>query len=109
MNKKNFTKKLKKIFSTEGVDSTKMELSPFRNWRNVVIFFFAGVAASVAFNGYLFLNVNEGDFFGKTESKVEPLRFNTEKLMAVLEAFKQKEAVFEELKKNASPVVDPSL
>lgn len=109
MNKKDLTKKLKKMFSTEGTDPTKMEIAPFRNWRNVVIFFFAGVVVSVVFGAYLLKNVNEGDFFGKVESRPEVVQFDTKKLMLVLDSFKKKEALFEELKKNATPVVDPSL
>lgn len=87
----------------------KIEVTPYRDWRIVAFAFFAGIFASFGFNTYLFMGINEDNFFGKTIKGEEGIRFDKEKLSAVLELFKEKETAFEALKQAPASLVDPSL
>lgn len=106
--KKNLDVRIKKMFSTKGSDPAKIEITPYRDWRIVVIIFLAGIAVSLGLNVYLFMGINEDDFFGGTIKKEEVATFNKEKLLTVLNGFKNKEEVSEALKKTATPAIDPS-
>lgn len=104
-----FEQKLKGIFLSKGHDREKLAVTPYRDWRFVVIAFFIAIIGSLGLNAYLFMGVNEEDFFGASFKKAEVLNFNKEKLSAVLRTFEEKETAFEALKKSAIVLVDPSL
>lgn len=107
--KKSLGGKIKKMFTTKGSDATKIEITPYRDWRVVVLVFFIGILTSFGFNAYLFMGVNEDSFFGGTMKKDEVVTFNKEKLLGVLDTFQKKEEKSEALKKVPTPIVDPSL
>ena len=107
--KKKLDQKIKKMFATKGNDPTKIEITPYRDWRIVVIIFLWGIFVSLGLNVYLFMRINEEDFFGASVKKEEIITFNTEKLLTVLEGFKKKEEISEALKKAPTPIIDPSL
>ncbi len=106
--KKNLDTRIKKMFSTKGSDPTKIEITPYRDWSIVVVIFLSGIFISLGFNVYLFMGINEDDFFGNTVKKEEVAIFNKEKLLTVLDGFKKKEEVSEALRKVATPTIDPS-
>lgn len=106
--KKNLDARIKKMFATKGSDPAKIEITPYRDWRIVVVVFLCGILISFGFNVYLFMGINEDNFFGTTIKKEEVVIFNKEKLLIVLEGFKKKEEVSEALKKVATPTIDPS-
>ena len=97
------------MFATKGSDSLKIEITPYRDWRVVIIIFFLGIGTSLGFNAYLFIGVNEDNFFGGAIKKEEVVTFNKEKLLTVLETFEKKQEKSEALKKEPTLIVDPSL
>lgn len=109
MFKKDWFKEFKKLFSSKGSDPTKMEVTPFRDWRIVVVSFFAGLAVSLGFNIYMSIEINRDTFFTTAPVASEGAVFNKEGLTKVLTGLAEREAIFEKTKKEGTPVVDPSL
>jgi hypothetical protein len=107
--KNNLKQRLKRFFATKGSDSQKISITPYRDWRIIVIVFFIGIVVSLGLNVYLFMGVNEDNFFGTTVKREEILKFDKEKLSVVVESFTKKEAAFETLKKSVILLIDPSL
>lgn len=106
---KNWQQAVKNIFKSSVEDMEKMEITPYRDWRIVVVVFFAGLIASLAFNTYVFMGVNQDNFFGDTAIQDEVVGLHQEKLSVVLKEFNMKKAAFETLTKESVSVVDPSL
>ncbi len=109
MFKKDWIKKLKGLSSSKGVDPTKMEIAPFRDWRIVAMSFFAGLVVSLGFNIYMSIEINRDGFFTAASKSGEEVSFNKEGLSKVLAGFAEKEALFEKTKNEGVSVVDPSL
>ena len=109
MLKKDWLKELKKLFSSKGTDPMKMEVTPFRDWRIVVVSFFVGLAVSLGFNIYMSIEINRDTFFTAIPAASESVALNKDGLMKVLAGLAEKEAVFEKTKKEGVVVVDPSL
>lgn len=106
---KDWTKKIKKLFSSKGSDPMKMEFTPYRDWRIVAMSFFAGLVVSLGFNIYMSIEINRDNFFTATAKSGEEVTLNKEGLEKVLADFAGKEATFEKVKTEGVSVVDPSL
>lgn len=109
MLKKDWVKKFKKLFSSKGSDPMRMEVAPYRDWRIVVMSFFAGLVVSLGFNIYMSIEINRDSFFTATPKSGEEVALNKEGLEKVLAGFAEKEATFEKVKTEGVSVVDPSL
>lgn len=109
MPKKDWTKQAKKLFSSKGVDPLKMEITPYRDWRIVVIAFFVGLVVSFGFNIYMSVRINSDSFFATSQKKDEGVTLNKSGLTKVVEEFAAKEEVFNKVKTEGIVVVDPSL
>lgn len=109
MFKKDRIKEFKKLFSSKGSDPTKMEFTPYRDWRIVAMSFFAGLVASLGFNIYMSIEINRDSFFTATPKSEEEVALNKEGLEKVLADFAEKEATFEKAKTEGVAVADPSL
>lgn len=108
MPKKDLLKVLKKFFSSKGSDPTKMETTPFRDWRIVVVTFFIGLVLSIGFNVYMSVEINQDSFFTTTTKGGEVAALNKSGLTKVLAGFAEKEALFEKARTEKNSVVDPS-
>lgn len=109
MDLKNLKKELQKLATSKGSDPSKTEITPYRDWRIVVIGFFVGIAASFGFNIYMSIEINRDSFFSGAPTPTQGTLFNREGLARVLNNLSQKEAVFERVKIEGVHVVDPSL
>ncbi|KKU80274.1 MAG: hypothetical protein UY07_C0048G0006 [Parcubacteria group bacterium GW2011_GWA1_47_8] len=97
------------MFEFRGEDPEKMEITPYRDWRMVVAVFFVGLIASLVFNMYIFVGVNQDNFFRTVSKQEEVVGLNQGKLLTVLEVLNAKKTAFETLTKGSVSVVDPSL
>lgn len=109
MLKKDWLKELKKLSSSKGADPMKMEITPFRDWRIVVITFFVGLVIATGFNAYMSIAINHDNFFITAPKSSETVIFNKDGLAKVLEWFTVKEVLFEKARTEKSSVVDPSM
>lgn len=109
MFKKDWSKGVKKLFSSKGFDPMKMEIAPFRDWRIIVVTFFAGLVISLGFNIYLSIEVNRDNFFTATTVADEGIIFKKDDLAKVLAGLAEKEALFEKVRTEGVSVVDPSI
>ena len=109
MLKKDWNKEFKKLFASKGSDPLKAEPTPYRDWRIIVLSFFAGLMVSLGFNIYMSIEINRDSFFTTTPKVEQGVVFNSEGLTTVLGALAAKEAAFEKLRTEGVSVVDPSL
>lgn len=109
MLKKDWSKRIKKIFSSKGVDALKMEISPYRDWRILVSTFFVGIVASFGFNVYMSIKIDSDNFFATTPKGNSGVTLNEEGLKKILVELDEKRAVFEKAKNEGVAIVDPSL
>lgn len=108
MFKKDWVKELKRLSVSKGSDHTKMEITPFRDWRIIVTLFFVGLLVSIGFNFYMSIEINRDSFFTTAPKSGEVVVFNKDGLSKVLAALAEKEALFEKARTEKSTVVDPS-
>lgn len=91
-------------------DKDKIEVSPLRDWYIVTILFGTGFIFSVWYHTYLFMNINEDNFFATTVAVTsEPVSFNGEKITKTILFFGTQDAEFERLKAANVTIADPSL
>lgn len=109
MVKKDWNKEFKKLTASKGVDPSKKEPTPYRDWRLLVMGFFLTLVLSVGFNIYMSIEINRDSFFTTTPKVEEGVSFNSEGLIVVLEDLASKEAAFEKIRTEGVSVVDPSL
>lgn len=109
MPKKDWTAELKKLTYSKGVDKLKMEITPYRDWRVVVIIFFIALVGSFAFNIYMSIEINRDSFFATAPKTTGVIKFNEEGLAKVIKILDEKEALFEKAKTEGVTIVDPSL
>lgn len=109
MQKKDWKSEFKKLTYSKGVDKIKMEITPYRDWRIVVVVFFVVLASSVWFNMYVFIEINRDTFFSATPKSAGVVKFNEEGLAKVIDGLDEKEAIFEKAKNEGVVIVDPSL
>lgn len=106
---KNLEVELKKLTYSKGVDVLKMEITPYRDWRMVVIVFFVGLIASFAFNVYMSIEINRDSFFTTGSKNTGGVKFNEEGLAKVVQGLDEKQAIFEKARTEGVGMVDPSL
>lgn len=109
MPKKDWKAEFKKLTASKGVDALKMEITPYRDWRIVMIVFFIGLVASLGFNVYMSIGISSDSFF-TTELKASGvLKFDEERLAKVIAGLDEKQALFEKARTGGVAVVDPSI
>ena len=109
MLKKNWNKEIKKITASKGVDPYKLEITPFRDWKILIAYSFAGLIISLGYNIYMSFQINRESFFA-VENKTEGgAVFNSVALSEVLKNIADKESNYERIKTEGLPVFDPSL
>lgn len=109
MLKKDWNKEIKKLTTSKGSDPFKVELTPYRDWRLLVMGFFVALILSVGFNIYMSIEINRDSFFTTIPKSEQGVVFKSDGLATVLEALAIKEAAFEKLRTEEVFVVDPSL
>lgn len=109
MLKNDWSKKLKKMFSNKGADPLKIEITPYRDWMVLVIIFFVGLIASFGFNIFMSVKINSDNFFTVAPVSEGSASLNKNGLAKILAEFTEKEKLFEKIRTEGVPVVDPSL
>lgn len=109
MPKKDWKAELKKLTYSKGVDSLRTEITPYRDWRIVVVLFFIALVSSIAYNTYVFIEINRDSFFTATPKSSGVVKFNEEGLAKVIAGLDEKSAIFEKVKKEGVAIADPSL
>lgn len=109
MFKKDWTKELKKLSFSKGVDPFKMEITPYRDWRILAGVFFIGLVVSLGFNIYMSVEINSDNFFATVPKTGGGAELNKNGLAKVLAGFADKKAAFEKVRTEGIFVVDPSL
>lgn len=109
MFKNNWSKSLKKISLGKGNDPFKMEITPYRDWRILVIIFSVGLVGSLGFNIYMSIEINSDNFFKVAPKSSTGVAINKIGLTKILKEFSDKEAVFEKTRTEGVAVFDPSL
>lgn len=109
MPKKDWKEELKKLTTSKGSDSLKMEITPYRDWRIVVVIFFTGLIGSFGFNIYMSIEINKDSFFATAPKSTGVITFNEEGLAKVVAGLDEKATLFEKVRKEGVAVVDPSL
>lgn len=109
MKKIDWKAELKKLTTTKGSDPLKMEITPYRDWRVVVIVFFVGLLTSFGFNIYMSIEINRDSFFAAAPKSTGVIKFNEDGLSKVITGIDEKAARFEKIKTEGVDVVDPSL
>lgn len=109
MTKKDWNAEFKKLIATKGSDKLRMELTPFRDWRVVVIVFLTALSGSIGFNIYISSEANRDAFFSAAPKSSGVTKFNEEGLKKVIKEIDDKYAQFEKTKTDQILLVDPSL
>lgn len=111
MKKEDLTKKsMRRLMAIGDYDKEKMEVFPFRDWHIVTILFGLGFIVSVGYHVYLFMNINEDNFFATVPSVTEEVPvFDEEKIIKTILLFDEQDARFERLKMASTTTADPSL
>lgn len=109
MPKKDWKAEFKKLTYSKGVDALRMEITPYRDWRIVVILFFIALVSSIAYNTYVFIEINRDTFFTAAPKSSGVVKFNEEGLAKVIAGLDEKEAIFEKAKNEGAAISDPSL
>lgn len=108
MQKKDLGALLKKLTYSRGADALKMEITPYRDWRIVVVIFFMGLAGSLVFNIYMSIEINQDSFFALTPKSAGMVKFNEEGLAKVVAGLDEKAALSENVRTAGMQIVDPS-
>ena len=109
MPKKDWKSEFKKLTYSKGVDKLKIEITPYRDWRIVVIVFFIVLVSSIWFNTYVFIEINRDTFFEAAPKSSGVVKFNEEGLTKVIAGLDEKRATFEKAKNEGVAIVDPSI
>lgn len=109
MPKKDWKAEFKKLTYSKGVDALRMEITPYRDWRVVVILFFIALVSSIAYNTYVFIEINRDTFFTAAPKSSGVVKFNEEGLAKVIAGLDEKGAIFEKAKNEGVAISDPSL
>lgn len=109
MKKINLEAELKKLTYSKGTDALKMEITPYRDWRIVVIVFFVGLIASFSFNLYISININRESFFDVPMRSGGVTKFDEEGLAKTITTMDEKAIRYEAAKNGPMTLVDPSL
>lgn len=109
MPKKDWKAEFKKLTYSKGVDALRMELTPYRDWRIVVVLFFIALVSSIAYNTYVFIEINRDSFFTAAPKSSGVVKFNEEGLAKVISGLDEKGAIFEKAKNEGVAISDPSL
>ncbi|MCK9345155.1 MAG: hypothetical protein M0P64_03495 [Candidatus Pacebacteria bacterium] len=110
MLKKDWKKELKKLTFSRGKDSLRMELTPFRDWRIIVVTFFLSLFLSVGFNIYISSEANRDAFFSaEAKQTVGVIKFNQDALAKVIKEIDDKATRYEKVKTEQMLLIDPSL
>ena len=103
-----FKKINKKIFESKGADPLKTEITPYRDWKILVVVFFIAIASSIGFNVYMLIQINNDNFFNSvTERPTGPV-LNRDRLTAVLAMLAEKDALISGKATSTPFAVDPS-
>lgn len=109
MPKKDWEKTIKKLFTSRGVDTLKIEPTPYRDWGIIVGVFFLGLIVSLGFNVYMSMKINSDDFFVAPKSEANGPVLNKIGLEKVLTELSEKETYSLKVIKEGVSVIDPSL
>lgn len=109
MQKRNWKAEFKKLTYSKGSDPLKMEITPYRDWRILVIAFSLGLIFSVGFNIYMSIEINRDSFFASATKAVGVIKFNETGLADVMVNIDEKAALFEKAKTERVTIVDPAI
>lgn len=110
MIKESITKIFKRKNRQHGRGIAAYISDPKHVWRGIIYVFVVVNIGIIAFSGYLFFHINEGDIFKIEDDITVTIDTIDRTLMReILESFDATEIEFEALKKNRPSVIDPSL
>lgn len=93
--------------NSKGKDSAKIEPMPYRDWKIIVLCFFAGFVVSLGFNIYMSYQINNDNFFTTSTQKQTGPVLNRDGLGKVLTGLSAKDDFLAKPIVNAT-IVDPS-
>lgn len=94
---------------SRGADALKMEITPYRDWRIIVIAFFSGMAVALGFNIYMSKQISGDGFVTATSGATNMIKFDAAGLEKAITTINSKEALFEKVKNEGVATVDPSI
>lgn len=106
---KDWLKFIKKVFQVKRKDTSKMEITPYRDWAILMWSAFVVFSVSLGFNIYMSININQDNFFGSPTPDTSGTILNKAGLDSALGIITSKEALFEKTRTQKITVVDPSL
>lgn len=109
MPKKDWKAELKKLTYSKGSDPLKMDITPYRDWRILVIASFLGLVGALGYNIYITIQINSDVFSVVTQKSSGVAKFNEEGLTKLVLSIDQKAAIFEKIRNEGMAVVDPSI
>lgn len=100
---------VKRLAQHQDKDKLKIEMTPHRDWRILVIAFAILVIAVGFASFYIFVQIERDEIFiAKEGEKVRARTFNTQKLKDTIKAFEQRQADLEILRTERPSIIDPS-
>ena len=110
MIKNNITKFFKKKNRQHGTGIAVYISNPKHAWKTIIYVFVVLNIGIIFFNGYLFLEISDGDIFKIEQDVIIKIdTIDRTLLRETLEVFDGMEMELEELKKNRPSIIDPSL
>ncbi len=110
-----FLEKFKKTKGTATIKKFDQETGEkvFHDWNIMVVVFALALLVVVAFDGYLFVRVNQGDFFiAETTEESSVLTINRKTLIDANAFFEKRQKDYEasqNVSASSTPEIDPSL
>lgn len=100
---------IKRLAQHQDKDKFKIEMTPHRDWRILVITFAVLVVAVGFASFYIFVQIERDEIFiAKEGEKAHARIFNTQKLKDTIKTFEEKKATLEILRTERPPIIDPS-
>lgn len=108
MNFSFYQKFLKQVRTISAHDPSKVVLTPYRDWRILVMFFFFFLAALVGFQAYFFVGLEQESFFSSNTASSSPT-FDKNALMDTIKYYDANASEFETIKSAPQNLVDPAV